>query len=138
MERIERFVVLMYSKTCASSSVNDARYTLFSTGSRSLENIPPTQAALFEHVKRFVLQTCYIWKQATVNKQMLPDFDKWGWVWDDHSKIYLPFWTTLADASKECAILLHCGCTKTCKGNCKCCRAGVRCTSLCKCGGWMH
>ena len=96
----------MYSKTCASSSVNDARYTLFSTGSRSLENIPPTQAALFEHVKRSVLQTSFIWKQATVNKQILPDFDKWGWVWDDHSKIYVPFWTTLADASKECAILV--------------------------------
>ena len=28
MERIERFVVLVYSKTCVSSSVDDARYNL--------------------------------------------------------------------------------------------------------------
>ena len=26
------------------------------------------------------------------------------------------------------AILHHCGCTKACGGNCKCCKAGLRCT----------
>ena len=60
MERIERFVVLMYSKTCASLSANDVRYNLFFAGSHSLENIQPTQAALFEHVKRSVLQASFI------------------------------------------------------------------------------
>ena len=42
MERIERFVVFMYNKTCACSYVNDASYNSFFTGSRSLENIPAT------------------------------------------------------------------------------------------------
>ena len=32
-DRIELFVVLRYSKTCPSSSVNDARYNFFFTGS---------------------------------------------------------------------------------------------------------
>ena len=90
--------------------INDARYNLFFTSSRPLENIPPTQATLFEHAKRSLLQASFIWKQVTVSKQILPDFDKWGWVWDDYSKICLPFWTTLADTIKACAIFLHCGC----------------------------
>jgi len=45
MQCIERFVVLMYSKTCGSATVNDARHHLFSNGSLSLDSIPPTQAA---------------------------------------------------------------------------------------------
>ena len=49
--RIERFV--------QHSSVNDARYNLFFTGSHSSENIPPTQAAIFEHVRRSVLQDAF-------------------------------------------------------------------------------
>ena len=60
MERIERFVVFMYNKTCACSYVNDASYNLLFTGSLSLENIPATQAALLEHVKIYVLQASFI------------------------------------------------------------------------------
>ena len=135
MQCIERFVVLIYSKSCGSATVNDARHHLFSTGSRSLDNIPPTQAALFEHVKRSILQASFIWKQSTTCQQVIPVFYEWGWEQDEHSRQWLPFWTTLADESKACAVLLHCGCTKSCRGNCKCCKAGLRCTALCKCEG---
>ena len=60
MERIERFVVFMYNKTFACSNVNDASYNSFFTGSRSLENIPATQAALLEHIKISVFQASFI------------------------------------------------------------------------------
>ena len=60
MERIERFVVFMYNKTCACSYVNDASYNLLFTGSLSLENIPATLAALLEHVMISVLQARFI------------------------------------------------------------------------------
>ena len=52
LEVIERFVVLMYSRTSDLSRVNDARKQLVAQKSRSLENIPPTQAALEQHLKR--------------------------------------------------------------------------------------
>ena len=65
MQQIERFVIIMYSKGCGAASVNEARHRLFTTGSRSLENIPPTQAALFQHVKRALLQASFYWNQAT-------------------------------------------------------------------------
>ena len=29
----------------------------------------------------------------------------------------------------------HCGCGKACRGNCKCARAGIKCTILCNCEG---
>ena len=45
LEVIERFVVLMYSRTSDISRVNDARKQLFAQKSHSLENSPPTQAA---------------------------------------------------------------------------------------------
>ena len=134
MQKLERFVVLMYCRTCGLDRVNEARHRLFTSGKKTLDNIPPTQAALFEHIKRALLQACFLWCQATSVHQEIPDFSKWGW----HKKsngIWLPHWTTLEDSSKACSILLRCGCSKSCKGNCKCSRAGVRCTQLCKCEG---
>lgn len=134
MQCIERFVILMYSKGCSATGVNLARYQLFSTGSKSLENIPPSQAALFQHIKRALLQACFFWKQAIIPQQDIPDFSEWGWH-KVQAADWQPLWTTLSDASDACAILLHCGCQKACTGRCKCSRAGVRCTVLCKCEG---
>ena len=59
MAKIERFVVLMYNKDCGLGKVNDARHHLFACGKRTLENLPPTQAALYQHVKRVLLQTSF-------------------------------------------------------------------------------
>jgi len=52
MSLLERFVVLMYDRTCDFMAVNDARKHLFAYKARTLENIPPTQAALVQHIKR--------------------------------------------------------------------------------------
>ena len=52
MQRLERFVVLMYNRNYSAARVNDARVHLFTRGMRSLEKLPPTQAALFEHGKK--------------------------------------------------------------------------------------
>ena len=67
LEVIERFVVLMYSRTSDLSIVNDARKQLVAQKCRSLENIPPTQAALEQHLKRARYQ-CNCW-----NMCMSPD-----------------------------------------------------------------
>ncbi|MGH0153333.1 UNVERIFIED_CONTAM: hypothetical protein FKN15_028536 [Acipenser sinensis] len=48
---LERFVVLLYDRTSDTMKVIDARKQLFTQKSRSLENIPPTQAALKQHIK---------------------------------------------------------------------------------------
>ena len=132
MQRIERFVVLMYSKGCCAAGVNEGRFRLFTSGTKSLESIPPTQAALFQHVKRAILQSSFYWHQALSAQQEIPDFSGWGWQKDNTSTWQL-LWTTLDDASVACTTMLHCGCNKACIGRCKCNQAGVRCTALCKC-----
>ena len=70
-------------------------------------------------------QVGYIWRQARQRHQDVPDASAWGWTQDVNTKLWVPFWTVLDDASKACALLHHCGCGKACRGNCKCARAGI-------------
>jgi len=95
--------------------------------------LPPTQAALYQHNRTAVLQTI-IWNQATSVIMDITDFKDWSWHKDNNGR-WLPLSTTLEDSSKACSILVQCYCVKSCRGNCKCSKAGVRCAGLCKCEG---
>ena len=55
-DTIQRFVVLLYCRTSQLGNVNEARKHLFCRGSRTLENIPPSEAALLQHCKRATYQ----------------------------------------------------------------------------------
>ena len=79
IQRIERFVVLMYSKGCGAASVNEATLHLFTSGTNSLESIPAPQAALFQHMKRAILQSRFYWHQSLSAQQEIPDFSGWDW-----------------------------------------------------------
>ena len=72
MAEIERFAVVLYKKTSPLSKVNKARKQLFSTGTRKIEKIPPTKAALQEHVKRAAYQAGHVWGQALIPNPVLP------------------------------------------------------------------
>jgi len=88
---IEHFIVLLYSRSSDAYRVNKARRELFVRGTRSLENIPPTQAvliqhvipptqaALIQHVRRAAYQAGLIWGQSLVTWQELPSPGIWGW-----------------------------------------------------------
>ena len=135
MHLLERLTVLMYSKNCTAETVNEARQTLFVHKLKSLESIPPTKAALFQHIKRVILVVSFIWHQTLERLLHLPNFALYGWEWNDRVQSWVPYWTVLDDASSACALLLHCGCPTSCVGNCKCAKGNVRCTPLCKCEG---
>ena len=47
---IERFIVIMCDRGSSESSVNPERLVLFTQKGREIENIPPTQDALAQHV----------------------------------------------------------------------------------------
>ena len=49
LEGIERFLVVVYSRTCSASGVWTE---LLAHGYRTMENIPPTKAALLQRVRR--------------------------------------------------------------------------------------
>ena len=119
---LERFVVLLYNRTSASTEVNDVRRVLFTQKGRTIENIPPTQAALTQHVRRAVYQGGHIWGQALIARPEYPDPSSWGWnkKQSGTSTTWTPLWSTLPPASATCIELLCCGCTKGCHGRCKC------------------
>ena len=132
MSLLERFVVLMYDRTSDIMEVNQARKHLFAHKSRALENIPPTQAALQQQIKR----ACYqanIWNQSLVSQPELLNPSNWGWTKDASG--WQPLWTTFPEAAKSCHELIHCGCKKGCTGHCKCRKAALKCTALCFCAG---
>ncbi len=136
MEELECFVVLLYSRTCQLSRVNDARQSLFAQSSRSLENIPPSQAALVEHIKRATFQGGFIWGQALQPRPVVPSPGDWGWARSGTK--WTPMWTSLSEALRSCHELIHCGCHKACRGLCKCSKANLQCTALCHCAGKCH
>ena len=132
MALIERFVVLLYSRTSSQTTVNKARQELSSKGNRT-ENIPPTQAALLQHTRRAVYQAGHIWGNAPVPKPTLPSPSDWGWQKIENE--WKAVWTLLPQAQQICYKLIHCGCKKGCTRICKCVRASPVCTALCNCGG---
>ena len=132
MSLLERFVVLMYDRTSDIMEVNDARKQLFAHKSRSLDYIPPTQAAPQQHIKRASLQA-NCWNQTLVLNPELPSPAEWGWT--KEASVWQPLWTTLPEASKSCHELIYCNCKKGCTGRCKCTKAALKCTALCACSG---
>ena len=130
---IERFIVLMYSKTCTLSRVNEARRELFTQSSRTVENLPQTQGALEEHLKRAIYQAGYVWSQALDPSPKLPSPENWGWQSTETG--WKPFWTKLRPAADICNELIRCGCKKGCTYQCKCKSLKFKCTELCYCKG---
>ena len=63
-----RFVVVMCGRSNEATCANDARLDLFARKQRSFDVIPPTQAALKEHVKRAAYQAGCVWSQAIIRK----------------------------------------------------------------------
>ncbi|KAG7168383.1 hypothetical protein Hamer_G002412 [Homarus americanus] len=133
LSTLERFIVLLYDRTSTCCDVNVLRKKLFSRKSRSLEHLPPTRAALEQHIKRAAYQAGHIWGQAAIAFVSLPSPCDWGWMKSGDE--LEPFWTTLSEVSKSCHELISCGCKKHCGGKCRCKIAALKCTGLCACEG---
>ena len=140
MALLEWFVVLLYDRTSDNMNVNDASKQLFTMQennstqkSRNLENLPPSQEALKQHIKRACFQS-NCWNKALFSNQVLPSPADWEWKlgatgWE-------PLWTILPEASLSCYELIHCGCKEGCTTRqCKCVKAALQCTALCSCYG---
>ena len=125
----ERFTVALYDRTSTSDSVNKARRELFSQKNHSLENLPPTQDALLQHVLSVTYQSG-IWTNSVISDFEIPSPGEWGWRLEDGQ--WQPIWTTLPPAAIACTELINCNCKKSCT-RCKCSRASLPCTDLCRC-----
>ena len=93
LQRLERFVVLMYDRSSAATSVDEARLDLFARKQRPYNSIPPTRAALREHAKRAAYQAGIIWGQATISNPDTRSPAEWGWT--QKGETWQICWTTL-------------------------------------------
>ena len=69
---IESYVISLYSVSCTLMDDNQARQQIFAQSSRTFEYLPPTKAALVEHVKRTTHQAGYVWGKSNIAKLVLP------------------------------------------------------------------
>lgn len=119
-EPIERFVIAMYDKSSSLLSVDKTRLDIFARKQRSYDNIPPTKAALIEHVKRAAYQAGFLWGQTLVCQMETVDPGNWDWrTWDI-------VWTKLEPIAKSCQQLTKCVCNTECRLRCTCYRLNVQ------------
>ena len=68
---IERFVILLYDRTSKCTDIDKARRKLFAR-KNNVQLIPPTKAALAEHVNRAVYPGGHVWGQILLPAPELP------------------------------------------------------------------
>ena len=78
MQTLVKFVVMMFDCSSTIETVNDARLDMFSRKQRPYEAIPPTLAALKQHVNRAAYQAGCIWSQSTVSQPEMQILSNWG------------------------------------------------------------
>ena len=85
--------------------------------------------ALLQHVRRSIYQAG-IWTASDEHQQRAPSPDRFGWQKVDDC--WVPIWLTIPEVSKSCRELFKCACKAKCS-RCKCAKANLVCTDLCKC-----
>ena len=74
---LQQYFVVVYIAKCNATDVNTCRRILFANGA-SVENIPPTSAALRQHILRAVLQAMK-WCRCLEKQRTELDPSNWGW-----------------------------------------------------------
>ena len=75
--------------------MNEARKQLFTQKGTAIEDLPPTQATLTQHIKRAAYQAGYCWAQMVIKAPELPHQMNVGWKTDEGWEAY---WTEAAQA----------------------------------------
>ena len=122
--------------------INTLRYAFFASkrprDTPKINSLPPTEAALNEHIKRAHLQTM-LWKAADqVNPPdviISGDISDLGW--NIVQGVPHPCTGVTEVASPELMEMVACGCSATSacsnKKQCSCQAAGLSCTLFCRC-----
>ena len=131
LQILERFVIIMYDRSSAATNVDDARLDLFARKQRSYNAIPPTSAALKEHVKHAAYQAGIIWGQATIPKPNIESPADWGW--KSNGDIWQITWADFPPIATSCQELTKCSSKKDHNQRCKYFCSGFTCTGLCGC-----
>ena len=132
MPMLERFVILMYDRTNNCLDVNSCCCDLFVKKGRAMEALPPTFDAILQHSFHAAYQAGHVWRKSFTQQQQLPSPEDWGWKMVGET--YFPHWTDFAEAAIAIRELIKCRCNPEngCNRRCKCFRAELKCTQLCR------
>ncbi|MES9884700.1 MAG: hypothetical protein ABW185_27970 [Sedimenticola sp.] len=130
-----RFVGLLYKAKAPPASMNDLRHSIFVSkrSTPKIKSLPPTDAALDEHIKRAHLQT-QIWKAS--DKLSPPDVNIADFGWEVINHTPTPRSGVSDVAPPQLMKVVACGCstqTACSRQTCSCHGAALSCTSFCKC-----
>jgi len=128
---LDTFVVTMYDRSSSTVAVDDARLELFARKQRSYDVIPPTRAALGQHIRRATYQAACIWSRALVCQSEEESPAEWGW--KQEADCWSTLWSALPPVAQSCKQLTKCQCKTQCRGRCKCYKFGLSCTAMCSC-----
>ena len=102
-------------KTCNTKEANEERQILFSRDNKVTENIPPTKAALRQHVLRSVLKSSK-WRRSYCKE--FDDRNACQWGWQKLENEMMPLWSNFPELRTYAENLLNV--TKGCLRWCKC------------------
>ena len=107
-------------------TVTDVRWDMLKKNpSMNMERLPPTSAAVYQHILRAQYQ-CLVWEKAITAVHGV-EVSYYGYQLNDN-----PVMTTQLPAPDEVLEPLRCGWnTGFGSGHCKCSRQGTSCTELC-------
>ena len=108
MPTLERFTVLLYSRSSNALITNECRWELFSQG-KAINNIPPTGAVLWKRAPRSILCRPRVGSVLDGNSSTAIDRGM-GWKYD--SGKLTPDWTDLPEASSDVRDLIKCRCNQ--------------------------
>ena len=121
----------MYDKTADTNQINEIHYKLFAQKNSNPENLPPTEDALIQHIRRVSYQV-FIWKIAIHSMINMPSPVGNGWKKQDGYLV--PNYLTKDHAPKNIESLITCKCTTGCRTNtCRCRKNSLGCTEACLC-----
>ena len=96
MTMLEHFTILLYNHTSSKVHIDEARQELFTVKGWAMDAIPPTRAALMQHIRRAVYQGGNCWGKMLQVTIGMPSAGDWGWV---NPSNWRPRWTTLPESS---------------------------------------
>lgn len=132
MDGLEEIVCLLFAPKINIKDIGELRWHLFRKNQAEAEKLPPTKAALNQHILRAHYQAM-VWLFADTANPNLPPPTNYGW--NEEGGDYVPKVTDLPPAPSAVIELVKCGCGKSLcpTGSCSCKKNYLACTELCAC-----
>ncbi|EDO32802.1 predicted protein [Nematostella vectensis] len=121
-------LVTLDSRDCMDNEVAETIVNLDALGKSQYSSFLKDDA-LLQHVKRCIYPAG-IWTSSEISQPVLPSPDQFAWI--KEAGTWVPRWITIPEVSKACNELTKCSCKGVCT-RCKCIKAHLECTLLCKC-----